>query len=397
MDARGTLTLALRQSRYNRSSLAAVLAVLEAELPPGLIATRLVGSADEVRESDGLVLYSFMSAQAAEVAGELASLRARLGPDLRALAGGAHPSGDPRGTLAMGFRWVAPGEAGAGLARRVQALAHGEVWPPGVLPLEEPQPLDRYRPWPADGQLFCAVELTRGCPLGCAFCQTPALHGRRPRHRSLAELERVLEHGVATGHTFTRFIAPNAFGFGSSDGRRGDLSLIERLLRSARQIGMRRVYLGSFPSEVRPESVTPELLALVRDLCDNRSVVIGLQSGSDVMLRRLRRGHTVEEGVRAVELCAGAGLLPRVDFIFGLPGETAADRAQTRELIRHLATALGARINTHVFSPLPGTPFANEAPGAVDGETRALVEWLIGRGQANGICSFESRAPVEPE
>jgi B12-binding domain/radical SAM domain protein len=388
------LAIALRLSRYNRSSLASVLAVLQAELPPDLVSTRLVASPDEISEHDGLVLYSFMSAQATGVASELSSLQARLGA-VPTLAGGAHPSGDPEGTLGIGFRWVAPGEAGPTLAALVQAVARGVPPEPGVLARGEAQPLDRYRPWPEDGQLFCAVEVTRGCPLGCAFCQTPALHGRRPRHRSLEALERVLAHGVATGHSFTRFIAPNAFAFGGNDGRRGDPRQLELLLRSARRVGMRRIFLGSFPSEVRPESVTPELLGLVRDLCDNRSIVIGLQSGSDAVLRRLRRGHTVEEGVRAVELCARAGLRPRVDFIFGLPGESAEDRRLTRDLIRQLATEENARINTHVFSPLPGTPLAGAPPGRIDAETRELVEWLIGRGQANGISSFERRAPVD--
>lgn len=196
-------------------------------------------------------------------------------------------------------------------------------------------------------------------------------------------MERIFRHAVETGHTFTRFVAPNAFAYGSTDGRRGDRRALEALLLGARRAGMQRLYLGSFPSEVRPESVTPELLALLRDLCDNRGVVVGLQSGSDQMLRRLRRGHTVAAAVRAVELIAAAGFEPRVDFIFGLPDETDADRAATRELIERLIESHGARINTHVFAPLPGTPLAGRAPSPVDDATRVLLERILGQGRAN--------------
>jgi radical SAM superfamily enzyme YgiQ (UPF0313 family) len=188
---------------------------------------------------------------------------------------------------------------------------------------------------------------------------------------------------VATGHTFTRFVAPNAFAYGSQDGRSGDRRALERLLVSARRCGMQRLYLGSFPSEVRPESVTPALLQLLRDHCDNRGVVVGVQSGSPATLRRLRRGHTVEEAVRAVALIAAAGLEPRVDFIFGLPDESEADRAATRELMRRLVESYGARINTHVFTPLPGTPLEGSTPAPVDELTRELLEQIIGRGRAN--------------
>jgi len=81
-----------------------------------------------------------------------------------------------------------------------------------------------------------------------------------------------------------------------------------------------------------------------------------------------------------------------VDFIFGLPGETDAERARTRDLIRHLTEAHGARINTHLFAPLPGTPLEHAAPSPVDSATRELLEEITGRGQANALRCFKSCA-----
>jgi B12-binding domain/radical SAM domain protein len=295
----------------------------------------------------------------------------------------------------MGFAWVAPGEAGPRLARLVRDVAAGRRPARGILPRDPPRALDRYFPWPRSVRLRCPIEITRGCPVGCAFCQTPRLAGRRPRHRSLQSIGEVFEQAVASGNTFTRFIAPNAFAYGSRDGRTPQPRAVERLLALARDKGMKRVYLGTFPAEVRPDSVTDELLTLVRDHCDNRSIVVGLQSGSPEVLRRLRRGHTVAQGIEAVARIARAGFRPAVDFIFGLPGEGDHDRRLTRELVRQLNASYDARINLHLFTPLPGTPLARTRPAPLDHATRDLLDEIAGRGEAWGhVAGWDRPRPL---
>jgi B12-binding domain/radical SAM domain protein len=377
------LPVAIRLTGSNRYSLAAVLAVWEAELPAGTFAPRRLGRG-EAWDGQGLLVMSFVTREAGAVRTELADLRGRLGDGLHTLAGGPHATADPAGTLALGFRHVSPGEAGPTSAALVAALARGERAAPGVLPRDPRLPLDRYPNWPRSLDLFCPIELTRGCPMACAFCQVPALHGTTPRHRSLAEIARIADHAVSTGHTWTRFVSPSAFAYGSADGRTPQPRQVEALLTLLHRRGLGRIYLGNFPSEVRPESVTPELLGLVRDLCANRSIVVGLQSGSPATLLRLHRGHTVEEGIRAVALIRAAGLLPRVDFIFGLPGETAEDLALTRDVIRHLTSTYDAHIDRHRFAPIGGTPLGDTVPAPIDPDTRELLEEITSRGQASG-------------
>ncbi len=378
---RRRLPVIIRLTRHNRNSVAALLSVLEQELPsePSVV---LASSAEQVC-LDGLLVYSFMTPQAAAVGDEIGGL-VRQRPGLLAVAGGPHPSGDPRGTLAMGFRWVAPGEAGRSFAELVRSVTGGSAPPRGVLPGSSPVDLDRYDPWPRSGRLYAQLEITRGCPVGCAFCQTPALFGRIPRHRSLEAMDRILGDSVRTGHRFTRFVSPNAFAYGSPDGRRTNPQAVEALLSLARRSGLEKVFFGTFPSEVRPESVTDEMLRLVRDLCHNRNLSIGLQSGSDDVLRRLRRGHTVRQGVQAVARIARAGFVPRVDFIFGLPGESEQDRRATRNVVRHVTAEYGARVHAHVFTPLPGTPLDGAHPSPIDAATSDLIETLRGRGLASG-------------
>lgn len=377
-----------RLTKKNRNSVASLLAVLEDELPAGLVETRLLERADDF-SGEGLLVDSFMTRALGRVRSEMDSLKARLGDRLRAVAGGCHASADPAGTLALGFGWVATGEAGAGFASFVRELAEGRTPPPGAFLAGGAPPLDRYGPWPRSGQLFAHVEVTRGCPMACAFCQTPRLFGRTPRHRSLESIRRTFEHASSTGHRYTRFVSPNAFGYGSKDGIKPDPKAVEALLTTTRDAGIQEMFLGTFPSEVWPTSVTPELLALVKSFCANDSIALGLQSGSADVLRAVRRGHTVDQGIAAVAAIAKAGFVPKVDFIFGFPGETDADRAKTRALVEHLVAEYGATVHAHLFDPLPGTPLAGTTPSALDSATKDLLATLAGQKKLTGVDASE--------
>ncbi len=101
------------------------------------------------------------------------------------------------------------------------------------------------------------------------------------------------------------------------------------------------------------------------------------------MLAAMGRGHGVEEVLRAVALSAEAGLQASVDVILGLPGEQEEDRAGTRALLTAIH-ARGGRVHAHAFMPLPGSPWAGEPPGEIDGATRELVAQLEARGGAHG-------------
>ncbi len=156
------------------------------------------------------------------------------------------------------------------------------------------------------------------------------------------------------------------------------------MLRAVSRVaGKEYTYLGSFPSEVRPDSISPEALALIREFAANDNILIGAQSGSDRMLGICHRGHTVDDVYRAVELTTRSGLIANLDFIFGMPGETAADAEKTLKVIRELAQ-MGARIHSHTFMPLAGTPWADEPAGTLDDRTKSLLESLTGKGQHFG-------------
>jgi B12-binding domain/radical SAM domain protein len=401
-------------NKNNLNSIAALTGALEADartqaLPLHFfwqderLVPRLRGLPDQV----GLVVaLSFATADLPAAEALLADLRqspAPARPDRPPaspfiVAGGPHPSARPAEVLRLGADAVIVGEGEEALPALLARLFGGgsPVGMSGVVTRREdgevvrgprPQPidLDAYPPMGIEQRRFAPIEITRGCPCACAFCQTSFLFGGRMRHRTVEGSLAWVERAVARGYSYVRFVTPNAFAYQSEDnGRTPNLDAIERLLRGmADLVGRKRVYFGTFPSEVRPETVTPQVVALVRRYCGNDNLIFGAQTGSDRLLQTLHRGHRVADVYRAAETIVAGGLTPVVDLIFGLPGEEAEDVAATLRLMEDLV-AMGAVLHTHTFMPLPGTPLEDAPPGRVDPALHPILDRLASQGHQIG-------------
>ena len=77
----------------------------------------------------------------------------------------------------------------------------------------------------------------------------------------------------------------------------------------------------------RPDCVDEEKLDWLASLAREHIVIIeyGIESCYDRTLRRINRGHTFADAVKAVEMTADRGLTQGAHFIFGLPGESVGD------------------------------------------------------------------------
>ncbi len=331
-----------------------------------------------------VIALSFFTSQAPHIERLVGRLRAHFGARVTILAGGAHPSGEPDNVLAMGADYVVKGEGEAAIAELARALLDGKPPARKIIKTAGTLILDDYLPFSPKWHMFGSIEITRGCPFGCSYCQTSYLFGARHRHRSLKSLLSLAELMRTENLLGIRFISPDAFAYGS-DGRGPAVDKMAALLKGTRAIlGEKgQIFFGTFPSEVRPDHVTPETLELTRRYATNKRLVIGAQSGSARMLKAVRRGHTVEDIYRAAELAAAYGFSADVDFIFGLPGETEKDAEATIKVIEDLV-ALGARIHAHTFMPLPQTPFAGESPVPLSARTEKFLRTLASRGRAFG-------------
>lgn len=369
----------VRQTRTNLYTVNVLTAILDACRVAREICTSPaeLGAAAHravARGARPLALYSFTTPELLRVRAELRAVR-REAPGLRCLAGGPHASADPQGTLALGFEHVFVGEGEETLPAFF--AADGRTGPvlvgAGGCSLDALPPFGRGRHGP--------IELTRGCAFRCGFC---AVGGRPPRHRSAAAVWEAAGELRARGRPVLSFVTPDALSYG------GGLGALEELLAGLRAAGS-QPQLGIFPSEVRPERVTPEAAGLLRAYCRNRTLVIGAQSGSDAVLRRLGRGHTVGDVERAARVARRAGFLPHLDLIFGLPDETPDERRATVALARRLRRQTGARIHAHYFHPLPGTPLWGRDPAPLDPATRAFLRELRASGAEDGYWEEQER------
>jgi len=344
-----------------------------------------------------LVGWSFYSPDAAALTAEQHAVRAAVAdPRILHVAGGVHPTAEPEATLRSGFDLVATGEGEQLVRELVHALQHGQdprtvsgiAWLDGERLRRSPRAdriaLDDFPPFgPAHGR-FGPIEITRGCIYACRFCQTPYFAGAAFRHRSVADVRHWVRYLVGRGFRDFRFLSPTALSYGAS-GPEPDLGAVEAMLAGVRaETGpSRKLWFGTFPSEVRPEHVTHQTLALLKKWVSNRTLIVGGQSGSDAVLAANERGHDAASVERAVALCLEHGFVPHVDFLFGLPGEGPADVEATLRTMDRLV-ARGARVHGHTFLPLPGTPWRKAAPGALTDAVRARLHQLASRGHLYG-------------
>ncbi|MFX1537990.1 MAG: TIGR04013 family B12-binding domain/radical SAM domain-containing protein [Promethearchaeota archaeon] len=329
------------------------------------------------------------------------------------IAGGPHASGDPEGTLEMGFDIAVVGEGELALPKIINCLSKcykedlainlGKIesiffkdednnivkTPPNNIKVK----LDDYLPYSSDPPLHPPIEITRACPFACTYCQVSFLFGRRMRHRSIEQINNIVDYYVKRfsnqEQVDIRFITPNAFSYGAK-GKKPDFFKVKHLIKNLKSnFAHIRLFMGSFPSEIRPEFITEESFPLLSKL-NNKIIAIGAQSGSDRILDLIHRGHSTGAVIQAVNLINKSQKTAVVDFILGLPQETHDDQFETLAFAKTLI-AKKAKIRFHHFIPLPGTPLANTRPSIIDPELLLEIGRLTTKGHILGSFDLQRR------
>ncbi|WP_342306404.1 TIGR04013 family B12-binding domain/radical SAM domain-containing protein [Methanolobus sp. ZRKC5] len=365
------MDVSFRWNKKNAYSLAAL-----APLLPGALKAK--------EPQDGIMIYSFATRQAESVFREIKT----ASTDSIFIAGGPHPSGETEETLEL-FDYVVIGEGEETLPELVETISSGKDVSriKGIAYKDnnnktiftgkrEPVDLDKYPCFDPD-ILMSPLEISRGCPFRCKYCQTPRLFEGKVRHRSIDSIVKYAKH-----YKDLRFTSSNALAYGS-DGIHPRLDKVENLLSNLHQMEGKTIYFGTFPSEVRPEFVTDESLELITKYCTNTKVSLGAQSGSDRILRSILRGHTVDDVVRSIELCFDHGITPVVDFMVGFPDETEEEQDMSLELIQWICKK-GGHVHSHYLTPLPGTPYANVTTSPVSKRYRKVMGKMALEGKVTG-------------
>jgi tRNA-2-methylthio-N6-dimethylallyladenosine synthase len=192
------------------------------------------------------------------------------------------------------------------------------------------------------------VTIMQGCNKVCSFCIVPHVRGREVSRSSasiLAEIEALVSQGVKE----VMLLGQNVNSYGKLT--QGEISFAELLARVNAIDGVSRIrFTTSHPQDLSPELT--EAYATLSHLCEHLHLPV--QSGSDSVLTRMRRGYTRAEYLARIlalkQRCPQVAL--STDIIVGFPAETDAEFASTLELLEQVEYD---EIYSFTYSPRPQT------------------------------------------
>ncbi|MBI2875351.1 MAG: radical SAM protein [Candidatus Tectomicrobia bacterium] len=294
----------------------------------------------------------------------VAEIARRIDPEIHVCLGGPHVYLYPQESL--GFPFIDSlilGEGEITLPELLDALEAGRPLEgvPGIafrregeVVLTEPRPLiealdslpfpdrslipyQRYYSVLGKEGLMTTLLTSRGCPFSCIYCGRFHI-GKRFRARSARNVVDEMAACVAMGIGELQ-VFDDIF---TLDKRRA-LAVCHEIVRRGLKI--------SWAIRSRVDTVDPELLDnLARAGC--RRISYGVESGSDEILKNLKKGITTRKAEEAVRMAQEAGLTVLADFMLGSPGET------REHVLRTIEFALKLRPDFAQFTvttPYPAT------------------------------------------
>ncbi len=196
--------------------------------------------------------------------------------------------------------------------------------------------LKDYEFYPADA--FSFVFTSRGCPFNCFFCGSRSIWSRQVRQRSngnvLGEIDRLWALGVRK-----IYFADDTFGVK----RERTIDFCERLGASFPRL--------RWSCELHVNVVQEQVLAAMKGAgCE--LIQIGVESGSNEILRQMRKGYTIDKALAATRLIKKHGIGLATFFMVGFPQET---EETFRETARAIELTGSDEICYSIFTPYPGT------------------------------------------
>jgi len=195
------------------------------------------------------------------------------------------------------------------------------------------------------------VKVQDGCNSFCTYCVIPYVRGRS-RSRAPSEIVQEVEALVANGY---KEVVLTGINIGDFDGGvatgESPVRLAELVRLVDRVEGLERLRLSS----IDPDEVDDELAEAILNgskTCPSMHIV--LQSGSNVILKRMNRKYTRQAFFKTVDRLRSANrdFTVTTDIILGFPGETQEDFAETLDVMRQVKFA---KVHMFPYSDRPRT------------------------------------------
>lgn len=188
------------------------------------------------------------------------------------------------------------------------------------------------------------MNVIRGCPYGCTFCEVKNVWGKKCRafspQRVVDEIEHMTKNHGSKGVYFV-----------------GDNFTIQkdRTTKICDLIKKQKIDI-EWVCDTRVDLISRELLKKMKD-AGCKTVWFGVESGSPSVLEKINRGVTLQQIDHAFRLCREEGLQTACSFMLGIPGETANDRKASFMFARKIDPDW-CRFN--IFIAVPGSDLYDE-------------------------------------
>jgi len=211
----------------------------------------------------------------------------------------------------------------------------------------------------AGSQSYYVIATARGCPYNCSFCMQ--VLGRQVRSFSPERVVQEIEYGIARYGAHTINFDDEIFLFDNKRSRKILQLMIDRgLPKQIRWSGLTRANM-----------VNQEIIALAKQAGCYR-LEMGVESGDNGVLERIRKKITVEQAKKAVEIIKSNNISLGTYFILGHPNETKETVRKTVNLAAELNTDT---IAVGIMVPYPGTDIYKMAKRGEGGYRLLSEDW----------------------
>jgi anaerobic magnesium-protoporphyrin IX monomethyl ester cyclase len=224
-----------------------------------------------------------------------------------------------------------------------------------------------------------SIISSRGCPHNCVFCGSHVVFGRTTRFRSVgnvvAEVKQVIDQMGYHGFNF-----------------HDDTFCLkrQRVIDLCREFSKLNIYWRCL---TRADTLDEELLKeMSAGGCSE--LLLGVESGSDKVLKRIQKGTTAKQNLKAMKMIKKAGIQLKAAIMIGNPGETWETVEETKKLLKECPPDFWS---VSVFTPFPGSAtWSDPEKYGIKILTRDLTQYaMVGRDYKGIVVSETEKMTKE--
>tara|TARA_B100000315_G_C14547361_1_gene573911 strand:+ start:230 stop:1723 length:1494 start_codon:yes stop_codon:yes gene_type:complete len=209
-----------------------------------------------------------------------------------------------------------------------------------------------FEKYPKDA--FGYIFGSRGCPYACTFCESKSMWTRKVRYRSpeniIGEIKQMEKFGI------------NKVVFDDDT-----FGISKKNIKAINDLMKKEVPNITYQCETAVQLAKDE--NVVKDMKNGGCTIVsvGIESGSNEMLKKIKKSQTTDECIQAVKTLKKHGIETHTFIMIGFPEETEETLQQTMDFIPKLAPDY---VIFSIFTPYPGSELYYECKnmGLIDGE-----------------------------